>query len=328
LNQEGFKSYCLERNLNQKTVQAHIKIVKEFETFLKNKCKGGSIAKATSSNLLSFVRHLALENRNTWDNLIPLARYARFINNKKILISALELLDGSDVLENLSNTIEQTVGEAKHKAVFKGIELPPLGTTPKEKQNITKKFMDNLETELGISKCREVLLSGPHAEPKEQFMSEQKKFSESKSIDDYLRKRHQEYVGELEDHLKEKTLYYTQEITKEVLDYVKETPTCQVGVRDGEIIYVTKIPYMAKKYLREKDPKKKRYYACHCGWVREAIKSETKISPNFCYCSVAFEKRLWDVIFGQDVKAEVLQTVLGGDQICKFAIHIPKEYNG
>jgi len=99
-----------------------------------------------------------------------------------------------------------------------------------------------------------------------------------------------------------------------------------VGVRDGDIIYVTKIPYMAKKYLREKDPKKKRYYACHCGWVREAIKSDRKISPNFCYCSAGFEKRVWDVIFCQDVKADVLQTVLGGDLICKFSIHIPKEY--
>jgi len=326
LDQDGFKSYCLERKLNQKTIQAHIKAVKEFETFLRNKCKGRSIAEATSANLLSFVRHLKLENRNTWDNLIPLARYARLINNKKILISTLELLDGSDVLKNLSNTIKQTAGEAKHKAVFKGIELPPLGTTQKEKQNITKKFMDNLETELGISKCREVLLSGPHAEFKEQFITEQKKFLESKSIDDYLRKRHQEYVGELENHMKEKILYYTQEITKEVLNYVKETPTCQVGVRDGEVIYVTKIPYMAKNYLREKNPKKKRYYACHCGWVREAIKSDAEISPNFCYCSAAFEKRLWDVIFGQDVEADVLQTVLGGDQICKFAIRIPKDY--
>jgi hypothetical protein len=328
LDQEGFKKYCLERELDQKTITTHIKTVKEFETFLENKCNGRSIAKATPANLLLFVRHLASENRNTWDNLIPIVRYALFINNKKILIPALELLDGSDVLENLSNTIKQKAGEAKQKAVFTGIELPPMGTTPKEKQNITKKFMDNLETELGISKCREVLLSGPHAEPKEQFMPEKKKFLESESIDDYLRKKHQEYIGELENHVKEKTLYYTQEITKEVLDYVKETPTCQVGVRDGELIYVTKIPYMAKKYLREKNPKKKRYYACHCGWVREAIKSDTKISPNFCYCSAAFEKRLWDVIFGQDVKADVLQTVLGGDKICKFAIHIPKEYIG
>jgi hypothetical protein len=126
--------------------------------------------------------------------------------------------------------------------------------------------------------------------------------------------------------MKEKTLYFTQEIDGEVLEYVRNTPTCQNGVREGDIIYVTKIPYMAKKYLREKDPKKKRYYYCHCPWVREAIKSDTKISPNFCYCSAGFEKRPWDVIFDQPVKADVIESVLKGDFVCKFAIHIPKEY--
>lgn len=194
----------------------------------------------------------------------------------------LELLDGSDVLENLSNTIKQKASKTKHKAIMKEIRLPPLGTLPKNKPKITKKLMDNLETELGVAKCREILSSGPHAGPKEQYLPEQKKFLESLGIDDFLRKKHEGYVEELEKHMKEKTLYFTQEITNEVLDYVRKTPTCQVGVRKGYIIYVTKIPYMAKKYLREKDPKKKRYYACHCAWEREAIKSDLEISPNFC----------------------------------------------
>jgi hypothetical protein len=83
---------------------------------------------------------------------------------------------------------------------------------------------------------------------------------------------------------------------------------------------------MAKKYLHEKDPKKKRYYYCHCPWVREAILSGVKISPNFCYCSAGFEKRPWDVIFDQPVKADVIESVLRGDLVCKFAIHIPKGF--
>lgn len=326
MDEEGFRKYCLERKLSEKTTQAHIKTVKEFETFLRTKCQNRSIANATAVNLQMFVRHLMEKNGNTWDNLLSLVRYARFINNKEIIVPTLELLDGSDIFENLSNTIKQTVGNTKHKEIFEEVKLPPLGTLPKDKPKITKKFMDNLEAELGVTKCREILSSGPHAGPKEEYLPEQKKFLESKGIDDFLRKKHEEYVEELETHMKEKTLYFTQEITKEVLDYVRETPTCQVGVRKGDIIYVTKIPYMAKKYLREKDPKKKRYYACHCAWVREAIKSDLKISPNFCYCSAGFEKRLWDVIFGQDVKADVLQTVLRGDPICKFAIHVPKEH--
>ena len=326
LDEEGFRNYCLERKLSEKTIQAHVRIVKEFETFLKTNCQNRIITDATSDNLNTFVRHLMEENRNTWDNLLSLVRYARFINNKEIIVPLLELLDGSDVLENLSNTIKQTVGKTKHKAVFDGIKLPPLGTPPKDRPKITKKFMENLEAELGASKCREILSSGPHAGPKEQYLPEQKKFLESKSIEDFLTRKHKEYVEELEKHMKEKTLYFTQEITKEVLDYVRKTPTCQVGVREGDIIYITKIPYMAKEYLREKNPKKKRYYACHCAWVREAIKSDLKISPNFCYCSAGFEKRLWDVIFGQNVKADVVGSALKGDLVCKFAIHIPKEY--
>jgi len=326
LDEEGFRNYCLKRSLSEKAIQSHLKMVEEFETFLRTKCRNKNMTNVTAANLYSFVKCLMEENRNTWDNLIPLVRYAYFTNNKRLLVPLLELLDGSDVLKQLSNTIRQKAGKTKQEAIIKGIELPPLGTLPKEKPSITKKFMESLEAEVGVAKCREILSTGPHAGPKEQYLPEQKKFLESKGVDDFLARKHKEYIKELEKHMKEKTLYFTQEITKDVLDYVRKTPTCQVGVREGNIIHVTKIPYMAKKYLREKDPKKKRYYACHCAWVREAIKSDMEISPNFCYCSAAFEKRPWDVIFGQDVKADVVHTVLGGDSLCEFAIHIPIGY--
>ena len=186
--------------------------------------------------------------------------------------------------------------------------------------------MERLEGELGEKICREILLSGPHAAPREEFLSEREKFQGSKGIDDFLDKRHAEYVEELEKHMKEKTLYFTQEIDENVLEYVRKTPTCQNGVREGDVIYVTKIPYMAQKYLQETNPKMKRYYYCHCPWVREGILSGVEVSPNFCYCSAGFEKRPWDVIFDQPVEADVVQSVLRGDLICKFAIHIPKRF--
>jgi hypothetical protein len=187
--------------------------------------------------------------------------------------------------------------------------------------------MERLEAMLGEEGCKEILLTGPHAGPKKAYLPERKAFLESNDIDDFLRKRHKEYVDELEQHMKERTLYFNQEIDKEVLEYVRNTPTCQNGVREGHIIYVTKIPYMAKRYLNEKNEKMKRYYYCHCQWVREAIKSGIAISPNFCSCSTGFEKRPWDVIFNQSVKADVIETVLKGDLVCKFAIHIPERYS-
>ena len=44
---------------------------------------------------------------------------------------------------------------------------------------------------------------------------------------------------------------------------VKNNPEIESGVRDGNLLYITKIPYNAKEFLIETDPTMKRYYACH-----------------------------------------------------------------
>ncbi len=326
VDEQGFRVFLAKRNLTEKAVKAHISIVNEFEKYLKDRDSGNEIDKAKPNDFDGFSEILMKEGRDTFDNMLALARYVLFTNNKTLTVHVLELIDGAEVMENLSKNLKQKAGEAKWREIFGDIKLPTLVTHPRDKAKITKKVMEKLEAKLDKEKCREVLSSNLHFVPDETFMPAKKTFQESKNIDDFLHNRHKEYVEELAEHAKKKTLYYTQEVDDEVVEYVRKTPTCQVGVRDGNVIYVTKIPYMAKKYLHETNEKMKRYYACHCPWVREAIKSSTEISPEFCYCSAGFEKRLWDVIFDRPVKADVLQTVLKGDLICKFAIHIPGEY--
>ena len=326
LDEKGFREFCALLNLDETTSRAHIRMVEESEAFLKRKDGNRNLGNAALKDLEILVAELMKSKKNTRENFLALLRYSRFAKNREVEIALMERLDGSEVMKRLSETLRQTVGENRHDEIFDGINLPPLGTHSKDKPKTTKKLMERLEAKLGEEECREILLSGPHAGPKERYLPERKGFLALKSVDDFLKQRHKKYVEELEEHMKNKTLSYTQEIDEQVLGYVRNTQTCQNGVRDGDIIYVTKIPYMAKKYLNEKDEKKKRYYYCHCPWAREAIISDIKISPNFCYCSAAYEKRPWDVIFDQPVKADVIQTVLKGDLLCKFAIHIPKEF--
>jgi multidrug efflux pump subunit AcrA (membrane-fusion protein) len=96
--------------------------------------------------------------------------------------------------------------------------------------------------------------------------------------------------------------------------------------REGNTVYVSKIPYMARQFLAESDPTLKRYYACHCPWARAAIKSgETRLNAVFCNCSGGFHKKPWEVIFGQPLEVEVLASVLAGDTRCRFAIHLPEK---
>jgi len=133
------------------------------------------------------------------------------------------------------------------------------------------------------------------------------------------------FIEELTGYLKRGAIWYEQEITPEVLELVKGNQEIQNGVRHGDKIYVSKIPFAPKQYLTEKDPVMKRYHACHCQLVRTAIRDgKPKISPVFCYGSGGYEKLPYDVIFDEPVKIELLESALKGDMRCRFAIIIPE----
>jgi hypothetical protein len=326
VNEPGFRAFLAKRNLTEEAVKSHISTVREFEKYLEEKYGDDNLSKAELNDFDDFLRILMNQERGTLDNIKALARYFLFSDNKKLTVHVLERADGVEVMENLSKNLRKETGDPNWEEVFGDLQLPDVTTDPKGKSEFTQKVMERLESKLDKEECRKVLSSNLHFVPDEAFLSDKEKFDKSKNIESFLKNRHKEYVSELEGYAKNRTLYFTQEVDNEVVEYVRKTPTCQVGVKEGDVIYVTKIPYMAKKYLHEKNEKMKRYYACHCTWVREAIKSGMEISSEFCYCSAGFEKRLWDVIFGLPVKADILQTVLKGDSICKFAIHIPIEY--
>jgi hypothetical protein len=133
-----------------------------------------------------------------------------------------------------------------------------------------------------------------------------------------------EFLNQLEHIKDEGGLFFSQEITDEVIEFVRSDPEISQGVRQGNTLYVTKIPYMAKEYLAETDPDRKRYYYCHCPWARESLRqSEGPVSARFCQCSAGFHKKPWEVIFGRRLEVDVLESVLKGDLRCRFAIHLP-----
>jgi hypothetical protein len=81
---------------------------------------------------------------------------------------------------------------------------------------------------------------------------------------------------------------------------------------------------MTKEYLAETDEQMRRYYYCHCPWVKEALKTDdARIPPTFCSCSAGFHKKRWEVIFDQPLRAEIVESVLKGDMWCQIAIHLP-----
>ena len=161
--------------------------------------------------------------------------------------------------------------------------------------------------------------------PDKYFLRERKKYIKAGDIDKYLVKKHKSFVRWLKKCQQKGELFYTQEITDEVVKYVQERPEIESGVREGNILYTSKIPYNTKQFLIETDLTMKRYYACHCPWARESIKAgNIQLNPIFCNCSGGYHKKPWEVIFGQTLRVDVLESVLKGDLRCRFAIHLPE----
>lgn len=331
MDEKGFRKFVAEGkrvppNLSESTVMQHIKTVKEFEALVRKRNAKKDFDSATKSDVRVFVAQLTKKKADMWANLIGLLRYSRFAGNEDVELALLLILDGYDVLGKLTDAVVKEVGKKESGKILKGFKVPDFGTTPKMYPRITKDFMSRLESNLDQHTCRRILLTGVHAGPPEYYLDEKKMLKDSKDVDEYLSRRRKKLIKELSDHMKNDTLFFTQRIDKKALDFVKKNPEVAGGVRKGNRIFQTKIPYMMIEYLDETDKTLRRYYACHCPLARESILSGLRISRDFCYCSAGYEKRPYEVAFGEPVETEVLQSVLWGDPVCRFAMRIPDKY--
>ncbi len=331
MNEKGFRAFLkagkrVPKGLTDSVIRGHIRLAKEFEEFIKKRSPGRKFDDADWRDVRQFLKLLMKDKRNTWDNLIGLLRYSRFEGNKDVELELLIILDGGDVLGKLLDAAKDELGDRRFGSLFAGFAPPPLGTPHEAMPEVTKDFMERLQTGTDTETSRAILLTGVHAGPAEFYADEKKMLRESEDIDEYLAKRRQKMIDLLENHMNEGTLFYTQAIDRKSLDFVRKNPEVAGGVRKGLYIFQTKIPYMMIEYLREKDPTKRRYYACHCPLARESIVTGTEIPRDFCYCSAGYEKKPYEVAFGEPVKTTVLKSVLWGDEVCRFKMKIPEKY--
>ncbi len=318
MDREAFRQTLRRQQVPDDQIEQHIALVERFEAF------AGELP--APDDVWAFSAILVEEGLNTWENLSALIRYGRFSRNDPVYVAALELLDGSEALDGLYEKLGQAVGEQKRDEVFAGIDIPPLGTLSSAKPRATQAVMERLERMVDPETCRQILSSSLRHLEDAWYVEERTKYAESGGIDAYLERKGQDFITQLEKIRDEGGLYFTQPVTDEVIDFVERHPEIRQGVREGNVLYEAKIPYMTLEYLAETDERLKRYYYCHCPWVRESLKAgDVSVSPTFCLCSAGFHKKSYEVIFGQSLRAEIVETVLGGDPWCKIAIHLPQE---
>ncbi|MHA2233559.1 MAG: hypothetical protein ACXAB4_13840, partial [Candidatus Hodarchaeales archaeon] len=282
---------------------------------------------ATYDDLHSFSAHLIENSNNSYENYVALLRFGYFRKNNPLIIASMELVDGSEMIANFSQRLIEEYGENVRNEIFDNSPVPPLGLHPKKKPEITKKLVNRLLAKVGREKAKEFLAIGLRDKYTESYKQARKTFLQTANIDDFLKIIYQELLKTLDQHLQEKTLFFTQAVDESVIAHVQNDPTIEGGIREGNQVVITKIPYMTKQYLETTKEREKRYYFCHCPWVREALLEEDQpIDPIFCHMSGGYYKNYWEAVLDHPVKVELLESVIKGDTVCKFALQLPPEF--
>lgn len=325
MDEEGYRKYLTDREhpIPEEEIQKAIPMVRRFEEFAKK--RGRSLETAGSKELNAFSKELIEETANTYENLVALSRYGYFVKNLDLYLAILELVDGAEVMNVLHERLGEMVGDVIRDRILPESSLPPLGLPSVEKIDVTKEVMEKMKDSLDDETCMRVLNAVAHGLPKDFRKGERQKYLEAGSIDEYLKRKRESAIAELENYRDSGALFYNARVTDEVVEYVRSRPDVLSGERRGNTIYHTKIPYMAIEFLAASDGKMKRYYACHCAWARESILTGEEVSDRFCHCSGGFTKQPWEAALDCPLEVTVDKSVLRGDTECSFIIHLPDD---
>jgi hypothetical protein len=322
--EEAFRERCKARGLDEAQIERALAFIGEFEDAFAS--MGLNMENITPEEMKDYVGDLVKQGQNEEERILALARYSYLLKNEPVYLLFTQIFGSYGVLPSISERAQQLAGERIGEELFKGIEVPPLGSLPEAFPPIVREMMVRMESRLPSELHHRILAGNHHGIPASAFDEERECYEKAPSVDAYLKGRHARMIDVLQQYCDEDKLWYEQKITQRVVDFVKSNQELLSAVRQGDTLFVTKIPYNPDRFLTETDPATKRYLACHCPLAASTILKEgTVVSPTWCYCSAGYEKTLFDNVFGESLEVEVKQSVLDGSERCRFAIRLPEE---
>ena len=326
-----YRQRCASRGLGEAATEAALAVVGELAA--EEGGPDGTLRNIGPAAVESFIARRVTSGRTGEDALVALARYflvlaaadrdsAGAANAVTTLLYS--YISPIGILPAMSGRLASLHGDALRSRVMSGIAIPLPGSPPRDYAAPTAAFVAALDRELGSSAAHRVLAWNVHGVPPGAFAGERAFFLAAPSIQAWLDGYHARQVSVLEGHAADGSLWFEQRITRRVVDFVRDSPEILGGVVEGDRVLMTKIPYDPDRFLGSGDPLERRRLACHCPLAASSITETGAGVPSlWCSCSAGFEKFLLDVVFGEETRAEVLESVLGGDERCRFAVTIP-----
>lgn len=317
-----FVEYYHKRNLPKESLELAICYLNQLDEF----CQSfgfESLDQATTDLIDQFIQKKRIETVDKLELLLSIGRYYRLIKRNDLYIHITKYLGKLGVIESILSRSEELTSSTLLETIKKELCQIDLLTTPDEAPIQLQTVMDTLEKYMEPNTLTKVLAFNHHKIPKSAFDEEVKYYQDAKSLDEYLLDLHKRSINEITECFEKNEVWYEQQITKRVIDYVASSQEILSAVRAGNDLFVTKIPYDTEQYLAATTDKEKAYHACHCPFAKEAIlKDHAKISPKWCYCSGGFTKYPFEVIFGKELEVIPLELAINNETRCRFKISL------
>lgn len=194
----------------------------------------------------------------------------------------------------LRQNLQRVLGAQVAESVMQGSEGVTVESSMDERVEWIKGAMDRLDQQADANQRYEVLSPCAHVFPQSHIDIAREVYARNHDLDELINFM-------LNDHP-----VYSKTI-----------------VREGNTLYVTKQPADKDSYDNAQTSAEKRMAACFCSLIRQRL--DAGVSPTFCNCSAGWFRQTWEGIIGQPVQVEILETVLKGDELCRFAVHLPVE---
>ncbi|MFC2095629.1 hypothetical protein ACFLSW_04240 [Candidatus Bipolaricaulota bacterium] len=325
MRRDDFSELLTGYEYNEERIRDCISGVELLEGFLDGQALPKSLESATAKDVPGFSASLIERELNTRNHLVGAYHYAVMIKNYSLQVGVLELLDGFEIFGNLHEKIGEELGADTQAAIFDDVTLPVVGTAPIEWMRVNAVVFPRLLNEAKPETVKRILRSRLRDIPDSYYQSAKERYDEAADIDAFLEDRGKRHLDNLIKQKDAGTPYFNQFIDDSVIEFVRATPEIGQGVRSGSTIIEIKIPHQSIEYLATTDKAMKQYHVCHCPLVKESmIHDELNISEAFCDFCPSFNAQPWEVIFGQKLDYDVLESGLRGGIWCKFAIHLPE----
>jgi effector-binding domain-containing protein len=198
----------------------------------------------------------------------------------------------------LEENLDRVLGKKMKKEIMQGVDSLDIQSSTEDRFHWAKVVMEKLDASADEFQKFDIVSSCAHIFPKTQLVKLRDVFQAARATNDD-----------------------PMVAVDAVLDFMavdkgwKERPH-----REGTVVFSTKQPADPVAYEKATTPGEKRAAYCFCPVIRNLL--DKGMSITYCNCGSGWFREQWETATGKPVTVDILQSVLKGDDVCLFAIHL------